>query len=171
MPMTDGPIRACREDLEVLQEIADYLDKHRPENHPGAQEDEACPAVLIDNETNREIAIPSSLFMVVSEAVDVLLRGGAVAVMPYHTQLTTQQAADYLGVSRPHVVSLLEEGQIPFTRLRSHRRIRLEDLEDYRRRRDDRRRRALADLSRETFELGLYGLPNDAETPGEQSSD
>lgn len=170
MSVADGPVRARREDLELLQKIADYLNQHRPAYQPEDAGDITSPAVLVDNKTKQELRIPSSLFKVVSEAVDVLLKGGAVAIMPYHTQLTTQQAANYLGVSRPHLVSLLEEGKVPFTRLRSHRRLKLKDLEDYRQQRDGKRRRALADLSRETFESGLYGLPDEGPHSGDSSS-
>ncbi len=160
MSATDRPVRASQEDLELLQKIAEYLQRHR--DH--AQSESKTPrAVLVDEETQKQLEIPGPLFEVVCEAVDVLLKGGAVGIMPYHTQLTTQEAANYLGVSRPHLISLLEQDKIPYSRLRSHRRIRLKDLEDYRLSRDEKRRRDLAELSRETYELGLYGLPGDEE--------
>lgn len=168
MSVIDRPVRARQEDLELLQEIAEYLGRHRRSSRAKTSESETPRALLVDRETHQQLEIPSPLFEVVCEAVDVLLKGGAVAIMPYHTQLTTQEAANYLGVSRPHLISLLDEGKIPYSRLRSHRRIRLRDLEDYRINRDEERRQALADLSREIYDAGLYGLPGEEEnTPGE----
>ena len=82
---------------------------------------------------------------------------------PYHAKLTTQEAADYLGVSRPYFISLLDEGVIPYQRLRSHRRILLSDVEAYRQRRDAERRELLAEMTRESFRLGFYDLPEDVD--------
>lgn len=158
MSVTDRPVRASQEDLELLQKIAEYLQRH---GQHARSESRTPRAVLVDEETQKQLEIPGPLFQVVCEAVDVLLQGGAVAIMPYHTQLTTQEAANYLGVSRPHLISLLDKDKIPYMRLRSHRRIRLKDLEDYRLSRDEARRRDMAALSREIYDLGLYGLPGD----------
>ena len=71
-------------------------------------------------------------------------------------RLTTSQAADFLGVSRPTVVKLLEEGRIPFERVTRHRRVRLDDLLAFR---DDRRREQRAhldDITRQAVADGLY---------------
>jgi excisionase family DNA binding protein len=157
--VVDQPVRAGQEDFELLQKIAEYLQRHGSQSESSTSN--ALRAVLVDQENQSQIEIPGPLFEVVREAVDILLKGGAVAIMPYHTQLTTQEAANYLGVSRPHLISLLDEDKISYSRLRSHRRIRLKDLVDYRMNRDNERRRDMAELSREIYDLGLYGLPGD----------
>lgn len=68
---------------------------------------------------------------VLLQVAEQLSRGKAVFVAPCDTQLTTQDAADMLGVSRPTLVKLLERGEIPFTRIGRHRRVRLADLQRY----------------------------------------
>jgi excisionase family DNA binding protein len=74
-------------------------------------------------------------------------RGDGVTLVPVSQMLTTQQAADILNVSRPFLVSLLEQDRLPHTLVGRHRRIRAEDLFDYKRRRDQTRSDALAELA------------------------
>ena len=78
---------------------------------------------------------------------DQLSRGRAVLVAPCDTELTTQAAADMLGVSRPTLVKLLESGDIPFTKVGRHRRVLLSDLSDYAKERHAQTLRGLDDLA------------------------
>ena len=71
-------------------------------------------------------------------------------------RFTTQEAADLLNVSRPHLIKLLEEGAINFERVGTHRRIRFEDLMEYKHKRDNERRKALKKLTQMAQEAGLY---------------
>jgi excisionase family DNA binding protein len=143
------PARATDAERDVLRIINDSL--------TGREH----PVMLLSGD--REIELPHAVLRVLTEAVEVLLEGGAVAVLPYHAELTTQAAADYLGVSRPYLIKLLERGELPYRKLNSHRRIMLQDVEEYRQRRDAARRAALAELTRESFELGLYQEPVDSD--------
>jgi excisionase family DNA binding protein len=88
--------------------------------------------------------------------------GRAVVLIPENQQLTTQRAADLLGVSRPHLVKLLEAGGLPYHKAGGHRRIFLKDLVAYRKRRDVERKAALDRIAKEAFASGLYdrtGIP------------
>jgi excisionase family DNA binding protein len=111
------------------------------------------PTIGSDAQT---IALPDPLFQVISQAVRILAQGDAVSIVPVHKELTTQQAADILNVSRPHLITLLESGQINFSRTGKHRRVRFGDLMTYKRRRDAERRSALAELTRMSEDVGLY---------------
>ena len=103
-----------------------------------------------------EIRLPYSILKVLMEVVHEMARGNAVRVMPIHAELTTQQAAELLNVSRPFLVSLLEQGEIKYRKVGTHRRILLEDLIVYKDRRDRERLSALDELAKEDQRLGLY---------------
>jgi excisionase family DNA binding protein len=102
------------------------------------------------------IPLPKSALSALIEVVAAMARGDAVAVVPVGHELTTQQAADLIGVSRPYLIRLLDFCEIPFHRVGTHRRIMMKDILDYRRRRDLARRRALRQLTRTSEDLGLY---------------
>jgi excisionase family DNA binding protein len=102
--------------------------------------------------------LPHSVYEVLRSAVHQLAQGTAVTIMPMHSQVTTQRAADILGVSRPHLVKLLEKEEIPYHKVGKHRRIRLLDLLVYRDQRDSKRREILDQIKADSEELGLYDL-------------
>ena len=104
----------------------------------------------------QEILIPESMFYVFERVAEVLAQGDAVTVLPVGQQLTTQQAADILNVSRQYLVRLLDQDTIPFTRTGTHRRIRVRDLLEYKRRRDRDRTAVLDALSEMSQEMGGY---------------
>ncbi len=101
------------------------------------------------------ITMPPAVLNLLMEMLSQLASGNAVTIVPVHAELTTQQAADILNVSRPHLVSLLEGGMIPYKRVGSHRRIRFEDLMAYRRKDEEKRRAVLDELASEAQRLGL----------------
>lgn len=93
-----------------------------------------------------EIEIPESVFNALQFVAHGMAQGNTILLVPQGKELTTQQAADLLHVSRPHLVKLLEEKKIPFHLVGSHRRIRIEDVLAYRERRNEERRKALDEL-------------------------
>jgi len=84
----------------------------------------------------------------------------AIVMIPEDETFTTQAAANYLGMSRQHLVNLLEEGRIPFHRVGSHRRVFFRDLLAFEKKRDADRREALDRLMHEVDEAGLYDSPD-----------
>ena len=101
------------------------------------------------------IALPADALRVLVETLGHLANGSAVTVTPLHAELTTQQAAELLNVSRPFLDDVLADGQIPYRKVGAHHRIRLADLLAYKER-DDAERRAVADeLAAEAQKLGL----------------
>ena len=103
--------------------------------------------VLNEEQKPAEITLSPALSSLLMELLRHIARGDAVTLVPIHEMLTTQQAADILNVSRPFLISLLERGDIPHTMTGRHRRIKAEDLFAYKRVRDEKRGKALADLA------------------------
>jgi len=109
----------------------------------------AAPRGKLVGPKGPEVTIPGSVYALLRRIVHELGRGNAVTVVPVNAELTTQQAADLLNVSRPHVIKLLEERVIPFRKVGTHRRIRFDDLMAYRRQRTTARREALMEMARQ----------------------
>lgn len=82
-------------------------------------------------------------------------KGNAITIMPIHAELSTQEAALHLNVSRPHLVELLEKGKIPFRKVGAHRRVLAKDVFDYKQRIDAERLKALEELTVQAQELGM----------------
>ena len=108
------------------------------------------------------IELPDELHEVLKDVVAALSQGLAITVAPQHTVLTTGQAADLLGVSRPTLVRLLEAGEIPFDQPGRHRRIRLGDLLAYQQRARRARAAGLDEMVRVSEDAGVYDLSEGA---------
>lgn len=96
---------------------------------------------------NVEVSVPRMAYRLFLEVLAQLASGNAVTIVPIRSELTTQEAADLLNVSRPHVVHLMETGAIPFRRVGTHRRVFASDLLAYRHKDDQRRREIVRELS------------------------
>ena len=103
-----------------------------------------------------DVVIPGPAMAILVETLKHLSEGESVALLPSHRELTTQEAADLLNVSRPFVIQLLESGKIPHRMVGTHRRVALQDLLAYKKADDAERTRVLEELTRESEKLGLY---------------
>ena len=110
---------------------------------------------IIDDPARRILEIPASAARMLIHILEEMARGNTVTLIPVHTELTTQEAADMLNISRPSLIQLLDEGKIEFRRVGTHRRVRFEALMAYKRRADADRRAVLAELAAYDQELGI----------------
>lgn len=108
-----------------------------------------------DQGSVRPVRIPTSALRLLLEVLTEIGQGNAVSIIPIHAELTTQEAADVLNVSRPFLVQLLEKGDIPFHKTGTHRRVRYQDVMDYKNSIDGERRKALAELAAQAQELDM----------------
>lgn len=102
------------------------------------------------------ITVPANIFRSILKLLVEIGNGNAVQVLPVEAELTTQQAADLLNVSRPHLIKLLEQEQMPFRMVGTHRKLAARDVLAYRDRIDHARREALARMVSLDEEAGLY---------------
>jgi excisionase family DNA binding protein len=110
--------------------------------------------------------LPDSVFRLLKDIARNMQMGRAIVLIPENQQLTTQRAADLLGVSRPYLIKLLEAGELTYHKTGSHRRVYLKDLVAYQKRRDLERKAALDRIAKDAFESGLYdrtGIPEGGE--------
>lgn len=113
-----------------------------------------APTAALVRPDGTQTPLPDEVYQVLKSVVDAMSRGLAITVAPHNTQLTTQEAADLLGVSRPTLVRLLEDGEIPFELRGRHRRVMLADVVSYQERARRRRRATLDEMTRTTAEDG-----------------
>lgn len=113
------------------------------------------PAIEIE-ETEDKIKIPIGALKLLAKILKGISLGHPVSIVPIATEMTTQAAAEFLGCSRPHLVKLLEEGNIPFTKVGKHRRIRYEDLVRYKNKLKVKQKNAIKEIMQLDEEAGLY---------------
>lgn len=135
------------QDLEAMLDVSRFLEQLEG------------PAALVGPD-GQSVDLPEEAFRVLSDVVHAMRQGKAITVAPVDQLLTTQEAADFLGISRPTLVKKLEDGLIAFERTTGgrHRRVRLVDLLQYRDRQRIERRNALRDLALEAQGAGAYNV-------------
>lgn len=104
-----------------------------------------------DGET---IELPGSAYEALKAVAGAMAQGLTITLLPHGQELTTQQAADLLHISRPSLVKLLEDGKIDFHKVGTHRRLKIEDVLHYRAERAGERRKALQELTELSEDIG-----------------
>ncbi len=130
------------------------LDEHQMEELETLLKSEKLPA-LIDSSGNRT-ELPKPIFEMLSDIVQLVKQGHSIFMIPEDETLTTQAAANFLGVSRQHLVDLLEEGEIDFHFVGTHRRVYFRDLKEYADKRDSKRKETLDGLFDKVTDAGKY---------------
>jgi excisionase family DNA binding protein len=110
---------------------------------------------LLDDPNEGTIKLPASAVHMLVRILEEMARGNAVTLIPVHAELTTQEAADMLNISRPSLIELLQQGKIQFRKVGTHRRVRFDDLMSFKRSADAARRATLEELAAYDQELGL----------------
>src|SRR5256885_11172822 len=136
-------ISASENEKPALQKMEGVLNREIPSLQPV---NFSLP-MLIGPE-GEKLEIPTSVFRALQKIVNYMMRGKAFSVIPYDQLFSTQEAADFLNVSRPFVVQLLEAGDLPFIKVGTHRRVQFSDLLEYKKCRSQERRKALAEMAR-----------------------
>lgn len=113
------------------------------------------PEIEIE-ETEEKIRIPIYALRLLAKILMELSRGNPISIVPIASEITTQAAAELIGCSRPHIVRLLEEGKIPYTKVGKHRRIKYEDLAKFKKQMKSRQRNKIQELMQLDEESGLY---------------
>jgi len=113
------------------------------------------PEIEIE-ETNEKIRIPLKALKLLAQILKVTSQGKPISIVPIVTEMTTQSAAELLGCSRPHLVKLLERGEIPFTMIGRHRRVRYEDIIEYKKQMKKEQEQRIIQMMKSDEESGLY---------------
>tara|TARA_R110002050_G_scaffold19260_2_gene55522 strand:+ start:3781 stop:4236 length:456 start_codon:yes stop_codon:yes gene_type:complete len=113
------------------------------------------PEIEIE-ETKERIKIPLNALKLLAKILKETSQGKPISIVPIATEITTQAAAELLGCSRPHLVKLLEEGRINFTKIGKHRRIKYQDVLEYKKQLKDKQRKLLVEIMKADEDSGLY---------------
>ncbi len=111
-------------------------------------------SIRLDN-SNEVLEVPATALRILVDILDTMAKGEAVSIIPVHKELTTQEAATILNVSRPYLVKLIESGEMPFHKVGTRRRILFKDLMDYKQKRDKESMALANELTAEAQELGM----------------
>ena len=113
------------------------------------------PEIEIE-ETSEKIKIPLSALKLLGDILKAMGQGKLISLVPIATEITTQSAAEILGCSRPHLVKLLEDGKIAFTKVGKHRRIKFDDIMAYKKQMKEQQKQHIIDIMNLDEETGLY---------------
>jgi len=132
----------AKESYNTLEEVLKSLRTENPE--------------IEIKETKEKIKIPLNTLKLLAEILKVTSQGKPISIVPIATEMTTQAAADLLGCSRPHLVKLLESGEIEFTKIGKHRRVKFEDVMEFKQRMKSKQEELLIKIMNADEDAGLY---------------
>lgn len=112
--------------------------------------------VIEIDETNEKIQLPLTALKILNEILKTMSEGKPIAIVPVATEVTTQKAAEILGCSRPHLVKLLEDGAISYTKIGKHRRVKVEDIMIYQKKMKAHQKKHIIDMMHADEKTGLY---------------
>ena len=144
------PLLPSEQEVNLARESSRALSIHMKSR---AETQDIC--IVDDKGEHEPIKVPATAMRMLIDILAEMAQGNAVSLIPVHAELTTQEAADILNVSRPHLVHLIESGQMPYRKVGTHRRVRYQDVMDYKNRIDMTREKALDELSAQAQELGM----------------
>ncbi|MEN9297321.1 helix-turn-helix domain-containing protein [Aquirufa novilacunae] len=113
------------------------------------------PEIEIE-ETEEKIKVPLKALKLLATILKATSQGKPISIVPIATEMTTQAASEMLGCSRPHLISLLENGEIPFIKVGKHRRIKYEDVIKYKDQMYSKQRERITEMMKMDEDLGLY---------------
>jgi excisionase family DNA binding protein len=142
--------KTTREDQRIAKTSVDRL---RKASQKLGQSGKSVGITL--EHSHETIQLPRKAISLLSTILSNMAAGKSMALILSDTSIGTQEAADFLEVSRPHVVRLLEKGEIPFSKVGTHRRIKVSDLVAYQKKMNSTRRKQLNFLARQAQELNL----------------
>ena len=137
-------------EAQLSQESSRILASHIPHQRSTIE-----LKVIEDDKSEQKVVIPAAAFHLLVDILSQMSQGNAVTLIPIHAELTTQEAADILNVSRPFLIKLIETGEIICRKVGRHRRIRFEDLMSYKQRIDSDHTQALDELASQAQELNM----------------
>jgi excisionase family DNA binding protein len=157
---TSADTRTYLPDADTEAQIIDFVSALE---RVGGQPAEHLPALV--DATGHRTEIPAAMVEVLRQVAEALGHGLGVTVAPLNAMMTTQEAADFLGISRPTLVRILERGEIPMHRPGRHRYVRLNDLIAYQQQVRTRRSELLDTMASEADEAGLYAATDSPPPP------
>jgi excisionase family DNA binding protein len=134
--------RAAIKSYEALASVLEELKSKNPE--------------IEIEETGEKIKIPKAALHLLAKILKAMSDGQPISIVLVATEMTTQAAAEFIGCSRPHLVKLLENGEMPFVKIGKHRRIKFEDLVKYKNEMKRRQEDLIIKLMKSDEDSGLY---------------
>ena len=143
--LLDRPVMPSPADSELAAQASRHLSR--------AKHEDAELRVQVDG--GELLRLPKSVNAMLYHLLTEMAQGNAVTLIPVHAELTTQEAADYLNVSRPYLIRLLEEGKMKFSLVGTHRRVKFSDLTAFRKAAEIERQRVMDELAEQSQILGM----------------
>jgi excisionase family DNA binding protein len=143
----DEAVSPSEQDTKIAQESSRRLSRFAKRDRLTLQ--------IAQGHGTETIELPRAVVGLLMRILTEMAEGNAITVMPIHAELTTQQAASMLGVSRPFLIKQMTESKIPYRQIGTHRRVRLHDLMEYKKRIDVNRAKVLQELAAQAQELNM----------------